>query len=403
MEFKIPTREECQEIVKNSEAFYVTETEVDGFKVELYDYRLASISDFVDNNAFELRGLCFVYNETKREWESNILLNKFFNVNQTIGWMYDDVRYKAVAGVQDKLDGSVISFVKFPNGEIKAKSKMSFTSDQAVMAQEVYNNCLGLRVFVQESLMRGFTPIFELVSPENQIVLEYQDTELVLLQIRDSVKGNYLNIYQYFYQYYGETYDDMMDNEIKPFFKLADRYASKFMTPPSLDSLLEMKETTEGIEGWIVTFEDGQMAKIKTDWYIQLHGLIGPDAFRENLLIETILEDNIDDVVAQLAEGTKKEMIIELTEKVQHNFNHQVMEYKKLRGEYYNVYQEDRKEFALQYSPGGKKPHPMFGLVMKNLNGKFTEIEKIAEGVAKQFILKRTSSLGDAKRYVASL
>jgi len=46
MEYYLKTREECRQIVENSEAFYVTETVVEGCKVELYDYRLASINDF---------------------------------------------------------------------------------------------------------------------------------------------------------------------------------------------------------------------------------------------------------------------------------------------------------------------------------------------------------------------
>ncbi len=82
MKINLPTRERCQEIVKNSEAFYCMEKVVEGQKVELYDYRLVSISDFVDNDAFELRGLTFVQTDNGT-WERNILLNKFFNVNQT--------------------------------------------------------------------------------------------------------------------------------------------------------------------------------------------------------------------------------------------------------------------------------------------------------------------------------
>jgi hypothetical protein len=73
MKFNLLTREECQNIVNNSEAFYCTETTVDGFKVELYDYRLAGLTDFTENNAFELRGLCFVYDELTLTWERHIL------------------------------------------------------------------------------------------------------------------------------------------------------------------------------------------------------------------------------------------------------------------------------------------------------------------------------------------
>jgi len=79
---RLPTREEALQITENSEAFYVTERIIEGQKVEMYDYRLASLSDFVDNDAFELRGLTFVYDEDSNEWDRNILLNKFFNINQ---------------------------------------------------------------------------------------------------------------------------------------------------------------------------------------------------------------------------------------------------------------------------------------------------------------------------------
>jgi hypothetical protein len=171
----------------------------------------------------------------------------------------------------------------------------------------------------------------------------------------------------------------------------------------TLELLIFSKDYVEKEEGFVITFVDGQMAKIKHTTYLQLHGLIGPDAFRENLLVKTILEDNIDDVISQLAEGNKKDKIIKLSEKVQHDFNHQVVEYKKLRGEYFNVFEEDRKKFALKYSPAGFKPHYLFGFVMKNLHGKLQDVEKIAEKVAKEYILKRCSSLGDAKKYIEGL
>ena len=302
MEFYLLTREECQEIVKTSEAFYVTETEVEGYKVEMYDYRLASISDFVDNKAFELRGLTFVLNPETNVWERNILMQKFFNVGQTVGWMEEDVKDKKIVRVQDKLDGSVISAVKFPNGEVRMKSKMSFTSEQAQMAQKLYNENENLRNMLEYSFSVGHSLVFELVSPENQIVLEYDDTKLVLLQIRDNENGEYYNSTLNYW--YSETYN----------IERALSYKGNFT---NLNKLLKMKETEENIEGWIVTFEDGQLAKIKTTWYLQLHGLIGPDAFRENLLVETILNENIDDVISNLVPGVKKDKIIKLTENVQ--------------------------------------------------------------------------------------
>jgi len=194
MKYHLPDREECLTLTKETDAFYVSETVVEGYKVEMYDYRLASYDDFFPDGEdwSELRGLTFIYDPERKEWDRFLALNKFFNVNQTIGSMYEDVAKETIIKVQDKLDGSMIMFVKFPNGAIRAKSKMSFISPQANIAQEILNKNKDLRTLVGSSLSSGDTCIFELTSPKNQIVLDYQNTELTLLQIRD-IDGKYVD------------------------------------------------------------------------------------------------------------------------------------------------------------------------------------------------------------------
>ena len=386
MEFKIPTRDECKNLVENSEAFYMAERFIEGQKVEIYDYRLASISDFFPedgSNWTELRGLCFVNDFEYDTWETNILMNKFFNVGQTIGWMYEDIKNKKIIELANKEDGSIISFVKFKNGKIRAKSKTSFESDQARMAQEVFDNNVYMQKEVNRMLDDGETPIFELVGPENQIVLEYQNTELILLQIRD-----------YDGHYFGKK--TLIEKASIMNVNVAESFPESMM---NLDDLLTRKEIDQSdIEGWVVTFEDGQMAKIKTDKYLSLHGLIGPDAFRENLLIKTILDGNIDDVISALVPGEKKDKIVTLTEKVEHKFNHLVVEFKKLRGSYYNEFYENRKDFALKHSK-----NPLFSYVMKSLNTPFRDVEKTAEESVKTYIEKKCNSLSNAKEWVEEL
>lgn len=168
-------------------------------------------------------------------------------------------------------------------------------------------------------------------------------------------------------------------------------------------NILELLEVIDphmkNTEGVVLTFDDGQIAKKKFSHYLRLHGLIGPDAFRENLLVQTILDDNIDDVISALVDGAKKDKIILLSEKVQHQYNHLFVEYKKLRNEYFNKYNEDRKSFAIRYS----KTHELFGAVMKTLNSSFREINEVAEKAVKEHILRQCKSLSDAKEYVGSL
>ena len=383
MNFYLPTREECQEIVKNNETFYCTVRNVDGFDVELYDYRLASYTDYLDNNAWELRGLCFI-KKPDGSWQRNILMQKFFNLNETQDWMLEDVQNKGVTRVQDKLDGSVISFVKLPNGKIVAKSKMSFDSDQAKMAQDIFDNSYELQGMVETIMDDNKTAIFELISPFNQIVLPYNETELRLLQIRDNKTGEYAST-------------SLMYSYLK-LYDLQKMMATEFEVQEyTWDKLLELQQTEQNIEGWIVTLEDGQMLKVKTMWYFAAHHLTTDNVTRENLLLELVLTDKLDDVLC-VVQGEKKKYLEEMSAKIQRNFNHLVTEYKTLRGLYFNKFQEDRKEFALKY-----KNHELFNAVMKTLNTSFRDVEQTAKQAVTDFLLKKYNSLTAARDFFKTL
>lgn len=379
------TREECKKIVASSEAFYCTTTEVHGFKVEMYDYRLASYMDFVEHEAYELRGLTFVYNPVNDEWERHLALNKFFNINQTTNWMYQDVYDKKIVAVADKCDGSMITFVKLPNGTVVAKSKMSFISEQARMAQELYSKDLTLQLYIKNLLDYNCIPIFELVSPHNQIVLNYNSTELRLLQIRYNKDFEEIKAGDYY-----DT-DTLFLDGVK--IKITDQLDSSYY---NLDKLLYLKTIETDIEGYVGMFDDGQMFKIKTDWYLQLHGLV-TDKLRENLLIKTILDENIDDVLSQVIPGEKRDFIIATTNKVTHKFNHLVIQFETLRDKYVNECKSDRKMFAMKYSK-----EPIFSEVMKSLVNDIENIEVFAKTAVTNHILKKTYSLKDAKEWINS-
>lgn len=419
MDYFLPTRDEARAIVEKSEAFYVSEREVQGFKVEMYDYRLASYTDFESNNAYELRGLTFVLNPETGEWERHLALNKFFNVNQTggldvievktnggkvlykgykgtdehfnstkvaipqketvigktISWMYEDVKHKRIVNVSDKRDGSMITFVKLPNGNVVAKTKMSFVSEQAEMAQKFYDENENYRKMIDIHLSMGLTDVFEITSPHNQIVLNYNDTELTLLQVRDHL-GEYKNA-KYMAIGYGVPYADGMPESFY-----------------NLDVLLKLKETEEGIEGYVVTFEDGQMAKIKTEWYMQLHGLV-TEGTRENLLIKTILDDNIDDVLSQLTETSEKRTFIENTTlTVTSHFNHHVALIKE------KLLTFDEKLERRIYVETHKS-YEYFSVLMRLVGREIHELA-VEEGL-KEVILKKTNGLAKAQEFLTKI
>lgn len=368
----LPTRDECQAIIKDSDIFYCTETEVQGYKVEMYSYMLASAKNFTTPYHYEMRGITFIQDKDGL-WERFPALSKFFNINQNPGWMLDDVKDKKITNVQDKMDGSLITFVELPNGDIVAKSKMSFVSEQAIMANELIKDNLYMRRFLTWCFANSYTPIFELTSPKNQIVVLYDSTELTLLQVRDS-DGRYFNAYQL---------NKICSEKMIP---VATQYDY------TLDELMKMKETEEGYEGFVVTFSDGQMAKIKLDSYLALHGVV--TELREDKIIELTVDEALDDVL-EICTGERRVFVENVAEITTTKFNALVNEFKMLRWKYFNEHNENRKEFALEY-----KDRPLFGWVMRTINTSFTEVNDTAKNAVKEYIKKQCNTLTGAKEFL---
>jgi T4 RnlA family RNA ligase len=289
--------------------------------------------------------------------------------------MPEDLDTKKIVRVQNKEDGSIISFIRFKNGKIRAKSKMSFISEQAQMAQELLDTDEQLHEFITRCLDEDLNPIFEVVSPFNQIVVPYENTELRLLQVRMECG----------------TYVSNLSNAKAFNIIVAEHLDLDVFT---LKHMLDLKKTsTEDIEGWVITFEDYQMCKIKTDHYLRLHGLIGPDMFRENLLIEAIINNTIDDVISALPIGVKRDRVITLTDKVQKYYNHLIGSYNELLEEYKQL--NSRKDFAIKYSR-----HPLFSALMKTLHISSTSA---VEKAVKETITNKCNTLSKAKEFIDSL
>ena len=262
--------------------FYESKLVVDGYNVSIFNYRLAMYSDFIDNKAFEMRGLTFIFNEDGSLFKRYLLLHKFFNLNQVPESQYSLVSDYVIKSIYNKEDGSVASFIRLPNGNIVGKSKMSFESEQALGMNRLYNSNSDLKRFVDWSLDNDLVAVFEYVAPTNRIVLKYSDEELILLRLRDNNTGEYLDLSKY-----------------------SDKIGSIKVAPSdvgTLDELVELSHSFEDKEGWIIEFTNGLFIKIKTAWYCELHGLLTDDLYREHILVNYILDEKIDDVLGQIPE-----------------------------------------------------------------------------------------------------
>lgn len=350
----IPTYEECREICDAHDNFLFFESKhnVDGFNISIFSYRLVSQSSIFEkpvpgNNkisANEVRGITFVFNKDGSLYDRYLLLDKFWNMNQSECSMYSVVKEYKIKNIYDKLDGSIASFVKLPNGRVVGKSKASFESSQAIEIENIYKTWPNIRKFVDWCFDNDIISIFEYISPTNRIVVPYANTDLVLLRMRNNTTGEYLDI------------NDYID-------KLEGISVAQSFGEHTLDELVEISKVIEGKEGWIVQFENGKMIKIKSDWYLSLHGLFTQELNRENTLILLIIDEKMDDILAQLGPDAidKRNEVDKITNKI----NNYISKVSKDTDILLSKYTGDRKEFAIKYNKD-----KLFPIAISVINGK---------------------------------
>ncbi len=169
--------------------------------------------------------------------EGNVIakaFNKFFNIEQN--------RHKESKSfeIYDKMDGSLGILFNYQDEWILA-TRGSFASEQAIKGFEI------LQRYNYQTLDDNLTYCFEIIYPENRIVLDYGNKEaLVLLAIFDE-DGNERRI---------ENYDNI--------FEVVKKYDFK--------DYKEIKNLNwDNSEGFIVIFSNGERCKIKFENYVELH------------------------------------------------------------------------------------------------------------------------------------
>jgi T4 RnlA family RNA ligase len=299
-----------------------------------------------------MRGLVFVFNLDGSLYKRFVLLEKFFNLNQVPETLYSVVKNYKIKFISNKEDGSIASFIKLPNGKVIGRSKMGFDNDQADGINRVYKTNKDIKSFVDWCLSNDIIAVFEYVSSFNRIVLKYSEEELILLRLRDNKTGKHIDI--------REHLDKIGSIRIAPF---EDEIKD-------LDNLIELTATQVDKEGSIVTCEDefGRdfFFKIKTPWYISLHGLLTNDIYNEHIIISSILDDKIDDILGQIPEEEVEthQRINKIIEVVKKSISDKIHDL-DLSYQVFVDMGEDRKEYALKYR--GKEPN--FGYVMAMAKG----------------------------------
>lgn len=231
----------------------------------------------------ECRGITF---DTKTGVVLSRTLHKFQNVGENDETQPDQIPWNRIVRIMDKRDGSMITPVLLPDGSIVCKTKKTFTSAEAIEATKLLHADAEKLAWVRRCLESGFTPTFEWTSPRFPIVLLYEQDELTLLQVRDNVSGEYQ---------LDPDHWEMRQGVLCPF-PVIENLRSKF---DDVRELLTLALTTEGVEGWIIQADDGQMWKVKTKWYCDLHHAVTFTRWRD--IARAVLDDQSDDLKGAFA------------------------------------------------------------------------------------------------------
>ena len=315
-------------------------------------YMIAAENTFDSPEARECRGIVFNH---FRDVVVGRPLHKFFNVGERESTRAENIDWSKVIRVMDKRDGSMIHTVWSAEYGLRLKSKKSYDSDVAKAAENWMHSeeGRGVHQFCLRMQALNKTAIFEWTAPDARIVLLYTKPELVLLHVRDNVTGEYMRPEDL--HTWANEYGVRVVDEVDDFFDIVEvnEMGCLFDTRFNVQKMLEAAKTREGIEGWIVQFEDGDMVKVKTDWYLRRHRAM--TFLRERDIVELVLDEGIDDLKSLLVtEGVDVSEIIRIENEVVEqlrNVRHLVEETIKNEGH------RDRKEFAIEFS----KTHADFG------------------------------------------
>lgn len=307
--------DEMMELANSKDELRAKQELVDGVSVIIFSYMVAMTDTFDSELAKEFRGATF--REDTKELISRPF-PKFFNVNERADTQFSEICWEN-ARYYTKFDGSLAIPVNI-NGWIQWKTKKSFSSDVAKRIQKYWerNNRMthpvsgeGFDNATLAGACDNYTPLFEYIGPDNQIVLEYPEESLRYLGFRNNHTGEFF-----------------------PFFK------NQCYNLP-----YEVIRDLPEVEGFVI--DDGkQLVKVKTRWYLDRHSLC--TEFNPKNVIQASLDETIDDMIAciyQLGLDERAKRV----EKLRDEVNETLIEEQQIIEcvfQHANAYSEERRYFA---------------------------------------------------------
>lgn len=337
--------------------------EKDGYRV--VNYVVAGPETFSMENGGEIRrecrGLIF-------DTEGRLIsrpFHKFFNVGERLETHPENLDLARAHVIMDKLDGSMIRpFIL--EGNLHLGTKMGIT-DVSLQAEKWLkaNDASGEKwQWMFDVCVAGWTPLFEWISPSNQIVLPYKESDLVLLGMRDNLTGEYAS-------------RDILERSP---FTLVGVHESK---TSSAREFAEKVALEEDVEGYIIQdITTGHMVKLKCSWYVSIHKTLERVAYDRNI-VDLILSESLDDALSLLPVA-KQEYINDFEARFWKAVNRKYVHLTTIIGKAIKDYEGDKKRIALELVPTIDKADAPF--IFRVIDGNELRpllLEKISNNVSR--------------------
>jgi RNA ligase len=209
-------------------------------------------------------------------------------------------------------------------GEWHMATRGSFTSEQAIKGMEIANKYNYDKICVP-----GYTYLFEIIYPENRIVVDYgKEERLVLLGVMNRRGEEF-------------PYEEMVDEG----WDIVMKYKTWGEDWETLK-----KEISKDNEGYVIRFSGGMRMKIKGDEYVRLHRILTNfstkdiwELLRNNEQLEPFLDRVPDEFDAWVREVVRD---------LQSRYDNILKDYRIIMDD---IYDADKKVFAERAK---RYPHP---------------------------------------------
>lgn len=232
----------------------------------------------------------------------------------------------------NKEDGSLGIIYPRPDGVLAVATRGSFASDQAIHATALLHEHKGGGVGYDQYMEAGYTPLVEIIYPENRIVLDYSD------------------------------YDDIVDLGFIHIPTGAYVPPSGTFTRTFADLIQDLSRPNS--EGWVAWLDPYKAVKVKQADYVELHRIV--TGLNEKSVWRAIRDGVFEEMLEQLPDELfewAKNVAQELHDTAENLYTRASEYFTKAGG-----YEGSQKQFALNVQE--QVPRHVQGLVFSLRSGK---------------------------------